>query len=57
MTVQSGRSAASRGHEAGVATKDAEKLDRPVIKGKIIGERNEYARGRAESARRNPGKV
>jgi hypothetical protein len=45
-------------HEAGVATKDAEKPDRrTVIKGRIIGERNEYARGRAESARLNPGKV
>jgi len=57
MTFQNRRSAESERHEAGVVTKDAEKVDRPVIKGKIIGERNEYARGRAESARLNHGKV
>jgi len=57
MTFQNRRSAESERHEAGVATKDAEKVDRPVIKGQIIGERNEYARGRAESARLNHGKV
>ena len=55
MMFQNRRSAASR--EAGVATNVAEKLDRPVIKETIMGERNECAGGRAESARRNPGKV
>jgi hypothetical protein len=57
MTFQNRRSAESERYEAGIATKDAEKSDRPVTKGKIIGERNEYARGRAESARLNHGKV
>jgi hypothetical protein len=57
MTFQNRRSAASGRHEAGVATKDAEKVDRPVIKKNSIGERNEYGMGRSESARLNPGKV
>jgi len=51
MIFHNRRSAASR--EAGVPTKDAEKVDRQVIEETIVGERNEYARGRAESARLN----
>jgi hypothetical protein len=57
MTFRTGGQQRHGRHEPGVATKDAEKVDRPVIKGRIRGERNEYARGRAESARLNPGKV
>jgi hypothetical protein len=56
MTLQNGRSAASGRHEAGIATNDARNVPR-VIKRKVIGERNEYARSRAKSARLNPGKV
>lgn len=57
MTFRTGGQEHPGRHEAGVATKEAEKLDRPVIKGKIMGERNEFARGRAESAQLNPGKA